>query len=181
MKTCINSNEYAITNIYYSQDDADEDDPEEEKYLNVQEAQGKLSEWIKEPRTVRFIRRSVKNFLRKFRDDKNQLAYQNAIKVQCLLQDMCENNSQSLDIVYQDLVNANRTIALWIAQEPSLIMPYLNKVAMDVVLGLYPNYGNIFPEVFVKIKDFMLEEDLRNIRHRHLGRMIKIKGVVTRR
>lgn len=60
-------------------------------------------------------------------------------------------------------------------------MPYLNKVAMDVVLSLYPNYGKIFPEVFVKIKDFLLEEDLRNIRHRHLGKMIKIRGVVTRR
>lgn len=60
-------------------------------------------------------------------------------------------------------------------------MPYLNKVAMDVVLQFYPQYGKIFPEVFVKVKDFLLEEDLRNIRHKHLGKMIKIKGVITRR
>jgi DNA replication licensing factor MCM2 len=60
-------------------------------------------------------------------------------------------------------------------------MPYLNKTAFEVILNYYPNYGKIHEEVFVKIKDFFLEEDLRNIRHKHLNKMIKIKGVVTRR
>ena len=62
-----------------------------------------------------------------------------------------------------------------------LIMPYLNKVAMEVVLQFFPQYGKICSEIFVKIKDFLLEEDLRNIRHKHLGKMIKIRGVITRR
>ncbi len=55
---------------------------------------------------MRYIRRTFKNFLRKFRDEKNTLFYQNTIKVQSSCQEMCENNSQSLDIVYQDLVKS---------------------------------------------------------------------------
>lgn len=94
---------------------------------------------------------------------------------------MCESNKQSLDITYMDLVKECQTIALWIAEEPMIIMPYLNKVAFDVVISFYPEYHKIHNEIYVKIKDFLLEEDLRNIRHKHLGRMIKIKGVVTRR
>ena len=59
----------------YIQDENDDDDLEDERYLNNQEAQGKLAEWIKEPRTIRYIRRTFKNFLKKFKDDKNNFQY----------------------------------------------------------------------------------------------------------
>ena len=60
-------------------------------------------------------------------------------------------------------------------------MPYLNTFAFELVLSLYPKYDTIHKDIYVKIRDFLLEEDLRNIRHKHLSKMVKLKGVVTRR
>ena len=60
-------------------------------------------------------------------------------------------------------------------------MPILNKVAYEVVIQQFSNYDKIFTEIYVKIKDFMCEEELRNLRHKLLSKMVKIKGVITRR
>lgn len=94
---------------------------------------------------------------------------------------MCESNKQSIDINYSDMVNDLHTIAYWVAEEPSTIMPILNQIAFEVVLSFYHEYHAIHSEVYIKLKNFFLEEDLRNIRQKHLNKMLKIRGVVTRR
>ena len=49
----------------------EEDDKEDEKYLDVEEAKGKLNIWIKEPRTVRWIARTFRRFLQNYWDTNN--------------------------------------------------------------------------------------------------------------
>ncbi len=47
---------------------------------------------------------------------------------------MGENNKQSINVLHIDMLNNIKTIALWIAEEPLIIMPYLNEVARDLAL-----------------------------------------------
>jgi len=47
----------------------DKDEREYDKYLDKEQAKGKLSLWIKEETTVRYIRRTFKKFLTSFKDE----------------------------------------------------------------------------------------------------------------
>lgn len=147
-----------------------------EKYLDIEEAKGKLHIWIKEPRTVRWIRRSFKKFLLYFREENDKhLVYEQRIR------DMCHQNKQSLEITYNHLMQMTPTLAIWIADEPASIFPYLNAVAFEMAKSYYRNYENIHSEIYVKIKDLPLLDSLRQLRQKHLNILIKFKGVVTRR
>jgi len=51
---------------------------------------GKLATWIRDPRTIRYIKRSFKKFLLNYRDENtNVLIYEGRIN------DMCSANKQS--------------------------------------------------------------------------------------
>lgn len=151
-----------------------EEDPEE-LALDYEDPKGKLSKWIQEPRTVRWIRRNFKNFLLDFRDDQGNDIYKQRIR------EMCSENKQSLEISYTHLTNANPTIALWVADEPQVILPFLNEIAFEIVLSQFKAYSNIYQEIYVRIRDLPIGDQLRDLRHHHLNKLIKVRGVVTRR
>jgi len=73
------------------------------------------------------------------------------------------------------------TLAIWIAEAPAAVLPILNQVAFELVTEVFPQYEQIFKEVFVRIRDLPLEDKLRDLRHVHLRQLIKVKGVVTKR
>ena len=152
-----------------------EDDPDEEKYLQLDTIRGKLSQWIKDSKTVLYIKKKFRTFLLKFRDRNNELVYEKR------LTDMCVNNKQSIEITYKHLSDKNPTLAYWIFETPALILPYLNNVVFDLACNFYPGYQDIQDEVYIKIKDFPLEEKIRDLRTFHINTLVKVKGVVTRR
>lgn len=157
-------------------DEPEDDDPEDEKYLDLEEMRGKLNTWIREPRTIRFIRRHFKRFLLRYRDENtNLLIYETRIN------DMCSANRQSLEVTYSHLTQQNPTLAYWVFETPSLVFPILNQVAFELACKYFPGYENIHHEIYIKIRDFPLEEKLRDLRTFHLNTLIKIRGVVTRR
>ncbi len=94
---------------------------------------------------------------------------------------MCTNNKQSLEITFNHLSFKYPTIAIWLAEEPSLLLPILNEVGFDITLELYPEYINIHTQVFVRVKELPVEDKLRDLRQIHLNALIKIRGVVTKR
>jgi DNA replication licensing factor MCM2 len=98
-------------------DDEDQEDAmEDEKFLDLEEMRGKLNLWIRDPRTIRYIRRTFKNFLLKYRDEQSKsLVYEGRIN------DMCSANQQSLEITYIHLTQMNPTLAYWIFETPALI------------------------------------------------------------
>lgn len=49
-------------------------------------------------------------------------------------------NKQSLEITFKHLSSKYPTLAIWLAEEPSLILPILNVVAFDITLELFPEY-----------------------------------------
>ena len=156
--------------------DDEEDEADGDRYLDIEEAKGKLHLWIKEPRTIRWIRRHFKRFLLTFRDPEDKhLVYEQRI------QDMCHSNKQSLEITYDHLMKTVPTLAIWVADEPASILPYLNAVAFEIATTYYKNYESIHSEIYVKIRDIPLNDSLRKLRQKHLNILIRFRGVVTRR
>jgi len=50
-----------------------------------------------------------------------------------------------------------------------------------VVLQKYPNYEEITTDIYVKIADFVALDNIRDLRQRDIGKLIRIEGVVTKR
>jgi DNA replication licensing factor MCM2 len=94
---------------------------------------------------------------------------------------MCLNNKQSLEVTFLHLSTKYPTLAIWLAEEPTLILPILNQVAYDLVNEVYPVYYKIHNEVYVRIRELPVEDKLRDLRQIHLNALIKIRGVVTKR
>ena len=134
-----------------------------------------INEWLKEKRTIQFVRNAFGKFLRNFKDERGYDVYEERIS------EMCTNNKQSLDVTYSHITVQMPTLAIWIAEAPAAVLPILNQVAFELVTEVFPQYEQIFKEVFVRIRDLPLEDKLRDLRHVHLRQLIKVKGVVTKR
>ena len=61
------------------------------------------------------------------------------------------------------------------------MLPILDQTTMQVLSELYPDYDQVHEQVFVRIKDLPVEDNLRDLRQSHLNALIKIRGVVTKR
>jgi DNA replication licensing factor MCM2 len=94
---------------------------------------------------------------------------------------MCQNNKQSLEITFNHLSAKFPTLAIWLAEEPELILPIFNEVAKEITLEIFPEYENIHREIFIRVRDLPVEDRLRDLRQIHLNALIKIRGVVVKR
>ena len=146
-----------------------------DQILDFEDVKGPLSIWLKKPDVIKFISRQFNQFLRNFKNDTGTFLYEEKIH------EMCQNNKQSLEIVFNHLSTKQPTIAIWLAEEPALMLPILNEVAMELVSEVYPDYNRMFQQIFVRVKDLPVEDKLRDLRQVHLNAMIKIRGVVTKR
>jgi DNA replication licensing factor MCM2 len=75
--------------------------------------------------------------LRNYTDENGNTVYEGRIH------DLCSLNKQSLEVTFLHLSTKYPTLAIWLAEEPSLILPILDEVAKDLVLEVYHEYGNI--------------------------------------
>jgi DNA replication licensing factor MCM2 len=164
--------------FYRAVGEEDEEEKDEacndEKFQEIDNIKGKLPEWIKERQTIIFIRRAFRKFLLNHQSDE-VLIYEQRIN------EMCSNNAQSIEITYSHLSVDNIALAYWIFESPTLILPILNRVVFELACKYFPGYDNIRSEVFIKIRDFPLEDKIRDLRTYHLNTMIKVRGVVTKR
>lgn len=74
-----------------------------------------------------------------------------------------------------------KTLLIWIIYEPALIFPLLNKALKEVVLKLYPEHENVTENYYIKIANFLYNDSLRDLRHKNVGSLIQVQGVVTKR
>lgn len=164
---------------YYEEiveDDFDEEDVElNEKYLDLEHCRGKLAEWMSDPKTIRWIKKSFRTFLTRYQNENGKFVYIERIN------EMCSNNKSSLDITYKNLTETFPTIAYWVFESPAILIPSLNQVTFDLICKMFPGFHSIKSEIFVKICEFPLEEKIRELRTSHINTLIKIRGVVTRR
>jgi DNA replication licensing factor MCM2 len=150
-----------------------EDD--EEFDVNIENYDCPLREWITKDRTKIEIRKRLSRFVRKTADASGKSVYHRKIR------EMCNNNRQSLEVCYKDLAKQDHLMAVWLADAPSVMLDLFDEVALTEVLRLYPSYGEIHPDVFVRITDLPIEDQIRDIRQAHLNTLIRVSGVVTRR
>ena len=146
---------------------------DERRYLDAEESKGKLPEWINEEETLKYIRTKFTRFLTQFKGDKDYPIYAEKIK------EMAISNKQSFEISFGHLKMALPTIAIWVGLHPSLMFPKLNQIAYIITCRNFPTFKALVSEIFVKVVDLPFIDHIRELRYTHLGKLVKIKGVIT--
>ena len=149
---------------------------EEEFEVDIENYDCPLREWITRERTKVEIRRKFSRFLRKFTaKEDGELVYRKRIR------EMCVSNRQSLEVSYLHLSQREPMLAIWVADAPADMLEIFNGVAKQEALKLYPAYESIVKDIFVRVTELPILDQIRDIRQAHLNCLIKISGVVTRR
>uniref|UniRef100_A0A915EDV4 DNA replication licensing factor MCM2 n=1 Tax=Ditylenchus dipsaci TaxID=166011 RepID=A0A915EDV4_9BILA len=122
------------------------------------------------------IERRFRNFLQMFMDPIfKQKKYILAIE------QMVADNRESLEVDYEDLSHesGDQSIVYFLPEAPTEIFKCLDKAATTVVTAMFPSYNRDTAEIKVRIKNFVIEKDIRMLRQLHLNMLIKTAGVVT--
>lgn len=143
--------------------------------IDYSDAKEQLSSWLKKKDVIQFIRNKFGNFLRQYRDKDEKHVYEERI------QTMCQENKTSIEIHFGHMSHRQPTLAIWLAEEPSCMLPILNEVASDIVQEIYPEYLSIHPKIYVRVSDLPVEDKIRELRQIHLNALIKFRGVITKR
>lgn len=151
-------------------DDAVDINQDHDDLINIvdyDEVKGPVAVWLRKPAVIRFISRQFDTFLRKNYEEK--------------IHEMCQNNKQSLLMEFNEFSLKYPTLAVWLAEEPALMLPILNECALDVIGDAYPDYNKQYDQVFIRVRNLPVQDVIRDIRVSHLNALIKIRGVVTKR
>ena len=147
--------------------DEDEDDDLDE--MNVE---GPPKQYFGNERVQNKIILAFKRFLKTYTTTAGTVKYAEKIT------HMCAQNEQSLVVRYMDLEGM---LGFWVADYPSFVLPLFNEAAWEVVEQMFPNYGGVHQQVYVRISELPVQESIRDIRQSHMNCLIRVDGVVTRR
>ena len=149
--------------------------PDEDEYDDLHEmnVEGAPRQYFANERVKRKIKAGFKAFLQNYPENQD-LPPKYAEKIT----HMCAQNDQSLVVRYGDMQGM---LAFWVADYPSFVLPVFNEAAWEVVLDMFPNYGGVHAEVYVRISELPVQESIRDIRQNHMNCLIRVDGVVTRR
>lgn len=134
------------------------DSQDEQNVLDFEDVRGPLFVWLKKQDVIRYVKRQFEQFIRHFKNEEGKYLYEMKIH------EMCQNNKQSLEIIFNHLSTKYPTLAIWLAEEPKLMLDIINQVALDVVVEVYPDYHKIHSQIFVRVKDLPVEDKLRDLR-----------------
>lgn len=134
-----------------------------------------LAEIVGEPRFRRRIVRDYQRFLTTFTDEAGHSIYASRIRA------MCAANGESLEVSYVHLVESNAFLAKLVANVPGPTLAIFDEATMRIVLRLFEEYDRIRPAIHVRITDLPSCDALRDLRYSHLGTLVRVAGVVTRR
>ncbi|KAK5137164.1 MCM DNA helicase complex subunit [Meristemomyces frigidus] len=134
-----------------------------------------LTDWVAQPAVHKTITREFKAFLTEYTDSTGTSVY--GVRIRTL----GEVNSESLEVCWDHLSESKPTLAYFLVNVPSSILPIFDAVALDVTLYHYPDYERIHSELHVRITDLPVAYTLRQLRQSHLNCLLRVSGVVTRR
>ena len=162
-------------------DELDEDAREDmDDEVNLEAFDVPLREWLAQDRTRRAVQKRFKSFLNSYSSADEDRTSNRRIYVD-RIRSMATQNSSSLEVSYLHLMEREVILAMWLADAPKDILDIFNEVATRVTLQWFPQYGNVTDEVHVRISHVPVSDSLRNLRKAHLGLLVKVSGVVTRR
>lgn len=130
-------------------------------------------DWISQRATKNEIRNRFKNLLKTYVDESGRSVFKEKLRL------MSENNAQSFELEYPILAEKQPALALFVVECPQQMFDIFNEAAREVVLSMYPNYTKIQNEIFVRIRDLAISEDIRKLRQVHLNQLIRTQGVVS--
>lgn len=161
------------------------------EYVNLDDYQGPLKEWLQIESTRREIKRRFRQFLQEYTGPQDDEENENANGVKspkekltiypAQIISMCRANKASLEVSFLHLSDAIPILAVWVADEPETILELFDEEATEVTINLYQNYDLIHPVIHVRITQLPIVDRLRDLRHHHLGALTRVEGVVTRR
>lgn len=164
---------------YDEDDDEDMADDIMEEELSLETLQdikaSSLTEWVALPAVHRTVQREFKSFLTEYTDENGTSVYGTRIRI------LGEVNAESLEVSYDHLSASKAILAYFLANAPAEVLKIFDQVAMEVTLLHYPNYQQIHSEIHVRISDLPVHYTLRQLRQTHLGCLVRVSGVVTRR
>jgi len=146
-----------------------------ENMVNLEDFDGPLREWLDEDRVRREIKNRFKNFITGFTDTSGNAVYPEQIKL------MCQDNGCSLCVSYMHLSDSAAVLAIWLVEQPSILLEMFDAVAMEVAQTIFPDYNSIHKHIHVRVTNLPLTDELRDLRQLHLNSFVQINGVVTRR
>jgi DNA replication licensing factor MCM2 len=153
----------------------DDDYRDTENYLNREDVKGKLTDWLQQPHVQKYIHIAFSKIIKEYKDENERPVYENRIV------DMCTGNKQSLEVNFTHINESNSYLASWILQCPKLTIPTLNDIGFTLSCEIFPQYSNIHNEIYIRIKDLPILDNLRDLRFIHLDNLIRVRGVVTKR
>ena len=133
-------------------------------------------EWLKKEVSARVIKNRILNFLSNFKC-KDHYYYIDAI------QTMARENKCSFEVHYPHLIQVYDSIfAEWFLDCPEEMFALFNEVANFLVYKhLFVHYSSIHASIRVKIAGLPCVDPIRNFRQAHMGLLVRVEGVVTRR
>ncbi|KAG5859894.1 minichromosome maintenance protein [Encephalitozoon hellem] len=94
---------------------------------------------------------------------------------------MCSENLESIEVSYLDIEEESMDLIKLLNQHAEMTIEVMDKALSDVVRMQFPNYHMIKPKVHARIIDLPVCDTIRSLRNSHLGKLVKVSGVVTRR
>lgn len=150
-------------------------DPETETETidNIEDTRGMTNkQWLSQRATKNEIKNRFKNLLKTYVDSSGHSVFKEKLRT------MTELNQQSFELEYPILAEEQPALALFLVEVPHPVLEIFNSAAKEVVLSMYPAYEKIASEIFVRIKDLALSEEVRALRQLHLNQLIRTQGVV---
>lgn len=135
-----------------------------------------LAEIVQIDEYRRKIAFDYQRFLTTYVDAQGHSVYHARIKA------MCGQNKESLEVSYVHLMEFNPFLAKLAANQPTACLTIFDEATMQIVLRLFEEYDRIKPSgVHVRLTDYPSVDHLRDLRQCHLGTLVRVTGVITRR
>ncbi|KAH7723445.1 hypothetical protein AAVH_08924 [Aphelenchoides avenae] len=130
-----------------------------------------VREHVQDEAVGREMERRFRRFLRTFKNGK----YIHMIR------NMAADNRESLEVDFDDLADeqGEQNIAFFLPDAPVEVLQRLDRALTTVVFAMFPYYTRVTAEVKVRVKGYVLDEEIRKLRQIHLNMLVKVRGVVT--
>ncbi|KAM0671979.1 minichromosome maintenance protein [Ordospora colligata] len=97
------------------------------------------------------------------------------------IRQMCSENMESIEVNYLDVEQESSDLVRLLDQHAERTIEVMNVALERVVKMHFPNYYMIKSKIHARITGLPVVEGIRALRNNHLGKLVRVSGVVTRR
>jgi DNA replication licensing factor MCM2 len=120
---------------------------DEATMVNLEDLTGSIRDLLSMENVKRAVYARFRNFLCFYTDNTGMHVY-----VRRIIQ-LAQDNRESLEVSHIQLRSYSPHLADWLCMYPAIMLAIFDKVAMQVVLVLFPNYRRIQATIHVRFND----------------------------